>query len=58
MGAVAVKDADQIAILDAAGKINIHDVEVMTGSGSVEADGLVLSIGLIQVEGGKRRITS
>ena len=58
MGAVAVKDTDQIAILDASGKINIHDVEAMTGSGSVEADGLVLSIGLIQAEGGKRRVAS
>ena len=52
------KDTDQIAILDAAGKINIHDVDAMTGSGSVEAEGLILSIGLIQAEGGKRRVTS
>ena len=58
MGAAAVKDTDQIAILDAAGKINVHDVEAMTGSGSVKADGLVLSIGLIQAESGKRRAAS
>ena len=61
MGAVAAKEIDQIAILDSSGKINIHDVEAMTGSGSVEADGLTgeaVSIGLIQAEGGKRRITS
>lgn len=58
IGTAAVKDTDQIAILDAAGKINIHDVETMTGSGSVEADGLVLSIGLIQAEGGKKRAPS
>ena len=55
MGAAAVKDSDQVAILDAAGRINMHDVEAMTGSGSVEAEGLVLSIGLIQAEGGKKR---
>jgi DNA gyrase/topoisomerase IV subunit A len=58
MGAVAVKDTNQIAILDAAGRINIHDVEAMTGSGSVEADGLVLSIGLIQADGGKKHAAS
>jgi DNA gyrase/topoisomerase IV subunit A len=61
VGAVAAKDTDQIAILDAAGRINIHDVKTMTGSGSVEADGLTgeaVSIGLIQAEGRKRRASS
>jgi hypothetical protein len=61
MGAAAVKYTDQIAILDVSGKINIHDVEAMTGSGSIEANGLAgeaVSIGLIQAEGGKKRITS
>jgi len=47
MGAVAVREKDRVAILDAAGKINIHDIETMTGSGVVEAEGLILSIGLI-----------
>ena len=55
VGAVAVKDSDQIAILDATGKINIHDVETLTGSGSVTTEGLILSIGLIQAEGRKKR---
>jgi DNA gyrase/topoisomerase IV subunit A len=55
MGAVAVKEKDQIAILDAAGKINIHDVETLTGSGSVATEGLILSIGLIPSNDGKKR---
>lgn len=55
MGAAAVKEADQIAILDAAGRINIHSVSAMTGSGSIEAGGLVLSIGLIQADSRMKR---
>ena len=55
MGAAAVKDSDQVAILDAAGRINIHDVSTMTGNGSVQAEGWILSIGLINSEGEKRR---
>lgn len=55
MGAAAVKDSDQVVILDAAGRINIHDVSAMTGSGSVQAEGWILSMGLIHSEGGKRR---
>jgi DNA gyrase/topoisomerase IV subunit A len=55
MGAAAVKDSDQVAILDAAGRINIHDVSTMTGNGSVQAEGWILSIGPINSEGGKRR---
>lgn len=54
MGAAAVKDSDQVVILDAAGRINIHDVSAMTGSGSVQAEGWILSMGLIHSEGGKR----
>ena len=55
MGAVAVKDADKVLILDASGRINIHDVSTMTGSGSISADGLILSIGRISSEGGVTR---
>ena len=46
---------DQTVILDAAGHINIHDANTMTGSGSVQAEGWVLSMGLIHSEGEKRR---
>lgn len=55
MGAMAVKDTDQIVILDAAGKINIHDIEALTGSGAVTSEGLILSVGLIQSKGEKKR---
>ncbi|MBI3169371.1 MAG: hypothetical protein HYZ22_12880 [Chloroflexi bacterium] len=58
MGAAAVKDSDQVVILDAAGRINIHDVNTMTGSGSVQAEGWILSMGLIHSEGGKRQSAS
>lgn len=65
MGAAAVKDSDQVLILDAGGRINIHDVSTMTGSGSISADGLVLSMGRISSEGrvtasplGKRSVPS
>jgi hypothetical protein len=52
MGAAAVQDSDQIAILDASGKINIHNAATMTGSGSVPAEGWILSMGLISTQGG------
>ncbi|MBI5354721.1 MAG: hypothetical protein HZB50_18925 [Chloroflexi bacterium] len=55
MGAAAVRDKDRVAILDASGRINIHDVETMTGNGVVNAEGLILSIGLIPSESGKKR---
>lgn len=55
MGAAAVQDSDQVAILDTSGKINIHDVNGMTGSGSVQVDGWIVSIGLIQAEGRVKR---
>jgi DNA gyrase/topoisomerase IV subunit A len=58
MGAAAVKDSDQVAVLDAAGRINIHDVSEMTGSGSIQAGELILSMGLVQPEGGKKRSAS
>ena len=58
MGAAAVKDSDRVVILDAAGRINIHDVNEMTGNGSVQAEGWILSMGLIHSEGGVTRSTS
>lgn len=53
MGAVAVKESDQVAILDQAGNIHIHDVHEMTGGGSIPAEGWILSIGRISSESGK-----
>lgn len=50
MGAAAVQDGDQVAALDATGRLKILEVDSMTGAGSIEADGLVLSIGRIQAD--------
>lgn len=58
MGAAAVKDSDQVAVLDAAGRINIHDVSTLTGSGSIQTGGwtgVAVSVGRISPEGGKGR---
>jgi hypothetical protein len=54
VGAASVRDEDQIAVLDATGSLNVHLVEAMTGAGSIEAGGLILSIGVIPAEGGSR----
>jgi DNA gyrase/topoisomerase IV subunit A len=47
IGAAAVQDADRIAVLDSKGTLKVHRAETVTGSGSIEADGLLLSVGLI-----------
>ena len=52
MGAAAARDADRIAVLDAEGWIRLHMAESLRGAGTVEARGLVLSIGRIPSEGG------
>ena len=48
MGAASVKDSDSVVVLDASGRLKILEAGTMTGSGSVEAEGWILSIGLIQ----------
>lgn len=50
IGAASVRDRDRIAVLDSKGNLNIHIVESIIGSGSIEADGLILSIGVIPAE--------
>jgi DNA gyrase/topoisomerase IV subunit A len=55
MGAASVKNSDSIVVLDAAGRLTLHEAGSLAGAGSIEAEGLILSIGLIQAEGGKRR---
>ena len=50
VGAASVRDADQIAVLDSKGNIRLHVAESITGAGSIEADGLILSIGVIPGE--------
>ncbi len=55
MGAASVKDSDSIVVLDATGRLKLHEAGSMTGAGSIEAEGLILSIGIIQADSGKRR---
>jgi hypothetical protein len=50
IGAASVRDKDRIAVLDSKGNLKVHLVESITGSGSIEADGLVLSISMIPAE--------
>jgi hypothetical protein len=54
VGAACVKDNDRIAVLDATGKLNLLIAGSMTGAGSIETGGLILSIGVIPAEAGKR----
>jgi DNA gyrase/topoisomerase IV subunit A len=58
MGAAAVKDSDSVIVLDATGRLRLFEAGAMIGSGSIEAEGLILSIGLIQAEGGVKRSAS
>ena len=50
IGAASVRGADQIAVLDAKGNITVHGADSIMGTGSIEAEGLVLSIGVIPGE--------
>jgi hypothetical protein len=51
MGAAAVQDGDQVVVLDATGRLELLDAGSMSGAGSIEAGGLILSIGRIQADG-------
>jgi len=50
IGAASVRDQDRIAVLDSKGDLKVHLAETITGVGSIEADGLILSIGVIPAE--------
>ena len=50
IGAASVRDADRIAVLDSKGNLNVHTAESIAGSGSIEAEGVILSIGVIPAE--------
>ena len=50
IGAATVRDADRIVVLDSKGNLNIHSAEAILGAGSIEAAGLILSIGVIPKE--------
>ena len=54
IGAASVRDEDRIVALDATGNLTFHLAETMTGAGSIEAGGLLLSIGVIPAESAKR----
>ena len=54
MGAASVRDGDQVVVLDATGRLKIHEAELMTGAGSIEAAGLILSIDVIPADSVKR----
>jgi len=54
MGAASVQAGDQVVVLDATGRLKIHEAELMTGAGSIEAAGLILSIGVIPADSVKR----
>jgi DNA gyrase/topoisomerase IV subunit A len=47
IGAASVRETDRLAVLDARGNLRLHSAEAVTGSGSIEADGLLLSIGVV-----------
>jgi len=50
MGAAAVQDGDHVAVLDATGRLRTLEAGSMIGAGSIEADGLILSIGRIPAD--------
>ena len=50
MGAAAVKESDSVIVLDATGKLSVHQAGSMIGAGSIEAEGWILSIGMIHAQ--------
>jgi hypothetical protein len=53
IGGASVRDSDRIAVLDSKGNLKVHKAESITGVGSIEAEGLILSIGVIPAEAWK-----
>jgi hypothetical protein len=54
VGAASVREGDHIVALDATGSLNVHSAEALTGAGSIEAEGMIVSIGAIPTESAKR----
>lgn len=54
VGAASVRDGERIAVLDSTGSLHVHSAEALTGAGSIDAGGLILSIGVIPAEAEKR----
>lgn len=53
IGAASVRDSDRIIVMDSKGNLNVHIAEAIIGGGSIEADGLILSVGVIPAESWK-----
>jgi hypothetical protein len=53
IGAASVRGADRVAVLDSMGNLNLHVAESIVGAGSVDAEGLILSICVIPAEAQK-----
>jgi DNA gyrase/topoisomerase IV subunit A len=54
IGAAPVQEQDRIVVLDATGNLSVHSAETILGAGSIEAGGLVLSIGVSPADGAQR----
>jgi DNA gyrase/topoisomerase IV subunit A len=50
VGAASAASQDRIAVLDAAGNLRVHSAEAIIGVGSIEAEGEIISIGVIPAE--------
>jgi DNA gyrase/topoisomerase IV subunit A len=50
IGAASLRDTDRIAALDARGNLTVHEAGAISGSGSIAADDVILSIGVIPAE--------
>lgn len=54
VGAASVGEEDRLAVLDATGSLSLHSAAALAGAGSIEASGLILSVGVIPA-GAERR---
>ncbi len=50
IGAASVRAMDRIVVLDSTGMLRVHEAGSIIGSGSIEAEGLILSMGVIPAE--------
>ncbi len=50
IGAASVRETDRIVALDSKGTLTVHLAESIMGAGSIEAGGLILSVGVIPAE--------
>ena len=50
IGAAAVRDTDRLAVLDSKGRLHVHGVKAIIGAGSIEAEGVILSVGVIPAQ--------